>query len=893
MCSRFLLPTAQPPGNPMSQPILKRLLACLGLASPDTPAGDTRAKFQDKYKSFLEILDSNGTLLHILADVEDKLEGTTLFGLSYVRSQATRALFHGQRMIAGFERLSGRPEPELRARLTALGERLAAIFEQHAASMELPDILPFGQPLPAGVTSLVDAVGGKNAHLFELCTEPGVSIPRGFAITVRPFRQMVRGELRDELLKALQELDPQEPATAVEISEHLTALLRSAPLEPEFLEALRQAYQAHVAGPAGSSPRLAVRSSAVGEDGEHSFAGQYDTLLGVAPEDLPQAYREVVASLFTPRAMLYRLMKGVTFEDTAMGVAVLEMLQPRAAGVLFTQAPATAEIDGEALLINAAWGLGSSVVDGTVDADAFLVHRQSPHTVVHARIGRKDHCQRQGPDGSIVTQELPASLAMRPCLTDGEAACLARLGMSLEAHFNAPQDVEWALIGPPCDVDAAQEQPGRFVMLQSRPISAAQGTGPSAPPVAGAEILIANAGCAARGVAAGPVVLVKDTASLASMPQGAVLVVAHSSPDVVLALGQASAVVAERGSVAGHMATLCREFDIPTLVGAAEATSRLAAGSIVTVDADAGAVYAGSVAEALQRQRPRRLAMNDTPVFHNLRQAADLLVPLTLTDPRAETFAADNCVTMHDIMRYLHERTYQEMFAVGDMASRCDGMATRLVTSLPFDIRIIDLGSGLQHRDGRTAVEPEDVLSKPFAALLNGMLDNRLRRHEPRPVNLGGFLSVMARQATAPGPGAERFGDNSYAIVSDKYLNFSSRVGYHYGIVDCYCGRNINNNYITFQFKGGAADDVRRGRRARSIGIILQRLEFAVETVADRVTARLVKEPCETLTEKMEVLGRLLLFTRQMDMLMSSEASVTALAECFLRGDYACDIAGR
>ena len=137
---------------------------------------------------------------------------------------------------------------------------------------------------------------------------------------------------------------------------------------------------------------------------------------------------------------------------------------------------------------------------------------------------------------------------------------------------------------------------------------------------------------------------------------------------------------------------------------------------------------------------------------------------------------------------------------------------------------------------------------------------------------------------------AERFGDRSYAIISDKYLNFSSRVGYHYSVLDAYCGATVNKNYITFSFKGGAADDVRRSRRVRAIAIVLMGLDFSVEVKGDRVDARLQKYDSPVIQEKLDLIGRLLIFTRQMDMLMTSEAGVEAVAQNFLQGNYSLDV---
>ena len=215
-------------------------------------------------------------------------------------------------------------------------------------------------------------------------------------------------------------------------------------------------------------------------------------------------------------------------------------------------------------------------------------------------------------------------------------------------------------------------------------------------------------------------------------------------------------------------------------------------------------------------------------------------------------------------------------------------LSVRLDAPLPLDLYVIDLGGGLSG-DGfkLRRITAAQVVSVPFAALLAGMLSDELKNREPRPVNLGGFMSVMTRQMLEPPNLArERFGDRSYAIISDRYMNFSSRVGYHYSVLDSYCGKTDAKNYINFQFKGGAADDIRRGRRARVIETVLSRQGFLVNTAADRVSARFAKQRAAAMVEKLEMLGRLLIFTRQMDMLMHDDDMVSTMAEAFLCGDY-------
>lgn len=167
------------------------------------------------------------------------------------------------------------------------------------------------------------------------------------------------------------------------------------------------------------------------------------------------------------------------------------------------------------------------------------------------------------------------------------------------------------------------------------------------------------------------------------------------------------------------------------------------------------------------------------------------------------------------------------------------------------------------------------------------MLNPAVQSREPRPVNMHGFLSVMGNSmAGGNKAGGDRFGDHSYAIVSDNYLNFSSRVGYHYAILDCWCGKTLSKNYIRFEFAGGAAGSVQRERRVRCIGCILTELGFTVSVLGDRIQARYQKYPRDNMLPRLDQIGRLLIMTRQMDMLMTSEAAVQEYAHRFLNGQY-------
>lgn len=226
------------------------------------------------------------------------------------------------------------------------------------------------------------------------------------------------------------------------------------------------------------------------------------------------------------------------------------------------------------------------------------------------------------------------------------------------------------------------------------------------------------------------------------------------------------------------------------------------------------------------------------------------------------------------------------MFRMGEQLGGAPTGSFSLDVFLPVDLYIIDLGGGVSPPAHGRKVKPAHITSTPLAALLRGMLDRRLPRFGPRPIDAGGLLSVMARHAMRSPESDRTFRDPSYAIVSDAYLNFTARVGYHFSVVDSYCSPSANRNYISFRFQGGAAERTRRGRRARSIAGVLREHGFSVEVTGDQVAARLVKASAEEIAQKLEMLGRLLQFFRQMDVPMDTEYAVERFRDAFLQDDF-------
>jgi pyruvate, water dikinase len=833
-----------------------------------------------KYEGFKDLLESNTELAGILADLEDRLTGEETFGMAYIRRQSARAVFHAMRMVESLNAISGQKYPILYDVLETIKSRIKAELDKKKENPLEELILPYSRIN----REMVDWVGGKNANLGEVLTRVKLPIPDGFAITTKAFDHFLAANNLVELIdKRKMEIDPSDPESTNFLSEEIQRLILEAPVPPELEQAILLAFDRMAARiqedePLAAPPRVSLRSSAVGEDGKLSFAGQYFSVLNVPREKLIVTYKYVVASLFTPRAITYRLNKGIGDEDTAMSVACCRMVESIAGGVAYSRHPFN--LLDDSVIINAVWGLGSCAVDGIITPDQYLVSRNPEVAFLGTGTAEKRVQLAGNPEGGLMDVPVPTEKQFSPCLTPAQIKLLADYALRIENHYGCPQDMEWAL-----------DPAGRIIVLQTRPLHRQkpreQGQGTITPVISDHPLLLESGVAASPGVGSGPAFLLRTEDDLVDFPHGGVLIARNASPKFLLIMPKAKAIVTDAGSVTCHMASLAREFSVPTIVNARAATTIIPNGVEITVDAYSGRVYQGKVPALLELEVSRRPTMKDTPVYETLKRVADAIVPLRLVNPGSPDFVPERCRSLHDVMRFVHELSYLEMFHFGDLASGTNGHTVRLNVSLPVDLRIIDLGGGLRTpANASAAVNLDRIASIPFRALLQGMLHDGVRFIKPRPVDLKGFFSVISEQGLSRASSEGSLGNHSYAIISDRYVNFSSRIGYHYAILDSYCAPTITSNYITFSFKGGAADDLRRNRRARSIGRILEELGFRAEVTGDRVNARFQKYEGAVIAEKLDLMGRLLQFTRQMDMLMQNEVAVECIAKAFLEGNY-------
>jgi pyruvate,water dikinase len=839
------------------------------------PAAPPGPSLKEIWQGFQQVLTANNESLIIMGDLEEKLAGRNGFDLPYLRTCVGALGQHLALLVSALQRMSGGRWPELENSFIRIREEIHRRLEERPPFPASPLLVRLEEASP----ELYRALGGKAGNLARVQNELGLPVPPGFVATLSAYKSFMEQRLPGEeatVLARLQErlaaLDLTDEAQAGQAARELQALVLAQPIPPELTEAMvAEARRLAAAGPEGGV--LAVRSSGIREDIAATFAGQYETFLGVSPEEVPEHWRQVVASQFGERALIYYHSQGLILEEAAMGVLIQRLISAQAAGVMFTTDPDAC--DEDRMMISAGWGLAADLVGGEVSADEYVVSKESGQ-LKEARYGRKEY-RLIWEDGRLVRQAVPGEMVSAPALQPADLARLAAYARALDAHCNCPHDVEWVKDGG-----------GEIYVVQSRHLFMADIRERCAvefgQAATGAEVLLRDARIGSQGIAAGPVFHLRDGANLMEVPPGVVLVAPRTQPRLAPVLPRIAALVTDVGSATGHLTLVAREYGVPALVDTLVAGEALSEGEVVTVDAFQGKVYKGRVEELLRLAPRRSPHLLGSPLYEKLQSVVALIAPLTLVDRRSPDFRPENARTYHDITRFAHEKSIQVMFGLMDEVAQGRVPALRLLklkTHLPLNLHLVDLGDGLASH--QTPVPPEDILSVPMKALWKGISQPGISWAGPVPVDLGGFLHVLGQTAIRP---PEQFWDKTYALVGANYVNYACRLGYHFQSVDSYCGPVATDNYINFTFKGGAADDVRRIRRIRLLSMVLKKLGFEVEIHHDMIRGRFRKRPLAETQERLDLLGRLMAFARQMDMLMSDDDVPRVLAERFLAGHY-------
>jgi pyruvate,water dikinase len=319
---------------------------------------------------------------------------------------------------------------------------------------------------------------------------------------------------------------------------------------------------------------------------------------------------------------------------------------------------------------------------------------------------------------------------------------------------------------------------------------------------------------------------------------------------------------------------------VPTL-GVEDAMEILTAGMKVTVDTKQRTVYAGRVKELLQYELVQSMAFEDAPEFRLLRRILARIAPLHLLDPQDPNFTPEGCQSVHDVIRFIHEKAVEELMDLPRFVKRFKGVRIfTLVSDIPLGLKILDLGGGIAPEAQGTRLLPEHIRSAPMKALWEGLSGPGVWSTEPVPVDFQGMMSSLTKTGAVT-PGASTVSGFNLAVISENYLNLHLRLGYHFNLVDARMETEAPRNHIYFRFVGGVTDLTRRSRRAQLLEKILSQFHFKVDTKGDLVVAKVLHLPREDMEQRLRLLGRLIGFTRQLDIQLRRDDDVPDFVEAF------------
>jgi pyruvate,water dikinase len=840
---------------------------------PEATPEALRSMFKVRYWSFKTLLNANNAALEIMSDMEQALHRGHGFGMAFVRANCTAVSVNVYKIVENMNALAPNGYEGLYGVFEAIRNEVHGVLGKQRVLETGKLILPL-EEVDKGTA---DQVGSKMANLGEIKNQVGLPVPEGFVVTASAYKRFLEhGGLQEEINRRVQSLDLEDMETLYTASADIQQLIIRAALPRELEEAILSHYRS-LEGKTKEGINVSLRSSALGEDTDRaSFAGQYRSELNVHRQFLAHTYKEIVASKYTPRAISYRLSTGFRDEDIAMSVGCMAMVEAVSSGVMYSVDPGN--IRNNVVVINAVWGLAKAVVDGTASPDVFVISKERPADILRKEIATKEKKFSCFAEEGVCRMELVGEDTDKASITDEQALTLAELASRLEAHYGGPQDIEWSI-----------GNDGVIRILQSRPLKQLDVKTAAGDEVGGPQveepIILEGGVTASPGVASGPAFVVHTTVDLLQFPSGAVLVAQHSLPQWATVLGRAAAVITDRGGVAGHLATVSREFSVPALFDTLNATEKIENGTILTVDAAGRRVYQGKVEALLQEKSSSQASlMKGSPVYNTLEKVLQYIAPLNLTDPDGENFKPQGCKTYHDITRYCHEKAVKEMFSFGKKYHFPERSSKQLVCDIPVRYWVIDLEDGFKEPVEGNKVHLNNIASVPMLALWEGI--TAIPWKGPPPVDAKGFAAIMFRSTMDPSldPSRQsRYAEKNYFMISKHFCNLASRFGYHFSTVEAFINDRPKDNYVSFTFKGGAADLERRVRRIKFIQHILEQFGFRIEINGDWMVARLEGYEKDFLIERLKVLGYVTMHTRQLDMIMANQAKVNYYIEQHLK----------
>lgn len=825
-----------------------------------TPRNSEILTLPQVFEQFQLMLQSHQRAMELIADLGEKSGGDFIFDRKYLFDVAHELQDLLLRMVKQLNLISSNSYSELYPAL----DRIFIPMEAELRGRLILSDAPYVIPLAEAAVDNPKLIGGKANALAEIIHRTDIPVPDGFVVTNVAYRRFIEHNNLDDRIHGWIEAWISGEETLSSASGQIRYSILAGIIPRDLAAEIEKRAER-------SDNRWVVRSSAYEEDGEVSFAGLHETVVNVGSGELLRAYKQVLASLYSAGALSYRRRMGMIGQEAAMAVLCQEVASSQASGVI--QTVYIEESMSDCLAIYATLGLGRTVADGLNSLDRYVVDKKPPHTVVNERIGAKEWLVRLAEGGGEEKLRLPPDQQSSPAISQETVDTLVKWALTLERFFKQPQEVEWAV-----------DDKGRPWLLQSRklliPAAELADTDDVCDTCAMYPALVKDQGMVAHtGVGSGVVKIVHTNKEMEDFPDGAVLVSRYTAPWLAPVAPKASAIITEHGSAAGHLATIAREFRVPALVDVPGAMERLPDGLEITLDTYHRVVYEGRIEELLLHELVQSTVFEESFEFRLLRRLLKRVAPLHLIDPQSPDFSPEGCVTVHDLIRFMHEKAVTELMNLPSLLRRFKKVKVwRLVSDVPMDLKILDLGGGVDPSATGDRVSIDQIRSKPLIALWEGVSERNAWSTEPVDLDFKGLMASLTRNWDASGAAASGF---NLAVINESYMNLHLRLGYHFNLVDARMEEEAERNQIYFRFVGGVTDITRRSRRAQVLAEILSRYHFNAVTKGDLIVARLRHLGKEEIRRRLRALGTLIGFSRQLDIRLRNDQDIGKFVEEF------------
>jgi len=805
--------------------------------------------------NFRDILAPHEEAMALLAEFERVEHISDTIEMDAVKRLYDRLQRVVQKMIVALGDLGNQRCGDLLKSLQQFDRQTAPLFEPALSIAAHPVLVPLEEIR----SDMISLVGHKAANLSIIGSEIGLPVPRGFVLTARAFdRFMEENDLPGVIDAYLRDLTLEDHGVIEERCEAIRRLIIQAAVPDDVAAAVEvqlSRWQDILDGPFFT----AVRSTAIGEDTDISFAGQFATLLNVPPANLLTAYKEVLASKYTPGATLYRMGYGLDDRTTPMAVMVMGMVPSQASGVVYTRNPSRPEQAD--LQISAIHGLGEYLMSGDATPHTLTICRRTGQVAIR-HSAEQSHWMRPLPEGGTRLEPMPADRKRRPPIDETTARCLADWGARLEKHFAAPQDVEWAL-----------DTQRHLFILQSRPLGL---DGPSAAvnetgiPLERLSVIHRGGRKACSGIVSGRIYRVDQMLPGKKIPADSILVIPRAAPEYAPFVGLVRGVIAARGSAASHLASVAREFGVPMIVDAGRHAEQWSPGQWVTLHADAATVYEGRIRKTDGGPLPAAADPFETPARRRLRALSNRITHHLPSASHEQASTDPEPPTLYDLIAGTHGYALETIHN-GDAKFRKPIWSIRWSRdNAAGDFKALpgaaQTGSDRSAQAGADSSIGEDLLHH----LWSGLSDRQQKRTHPEPP----------------------LGLDGLALLGDQSFWAALPFGSQQAVVEAVQTSQPENVRVRLRIQGGTDPYYKRCLRTRLIAGILEELGFLLCIDGALLDASFTAAGVHQGHEMLAWTGRLLVFSMETDHALVGPWVIETLRNTFLASERPSPLPG-